>query len=107
MVVNKDNMYTYACLFFFGHSSSCSHLHPKRRVGWAQSDRWGHTLPEVWARSVQCVTRGKPKIIILAFGTDKANPRVSATSSIVRAYKGYAVFYGIVPFARVPDPELT
>ena len=29
-------------LFLFGHISSCSHLCPKRRTGWAQFDLWGH-----------------------------------------------------------------
>ena len=44
--------------FSFGRISSCSHLCPKRRVGWAQFDRRAHVA--VWARSVQCVARGKP-----------------------------------------------
>ena len=38
------------------------------------------TMPEVWARSVQCVTRGKLFKTFLALGTLKANPRVTATS---------------------------
>ena len=67
----------------------------------------GVTLPEVWAQSVPCVARGEPCKAFLALGMDKANPRVSATSSIVRAYKRYTFFYGIIPFARVPDPEVT
>ena len=60
-----------------------------------------------WARSVQCVARGKPLKRFLALGMDKADPRISATSSIVRAYKGHTPFYGIIPFGRVPDPGVT
>ena len=58
-VVGTCNMCRYNCdFFFFGHISSCSHLCPKRRVG--HNSTVGLTLPEVWARSVQCVARGKP-----------------------------------------------
>ena len=49
-------------------------------------------------RSVQCVARGKPFKAFLALGTDKANPRVSATSSIVRANKNG------IPFIMVLYP---
>ena len=48
-----------AFFFPFGRISSCSHLCLKRRVGWHNSTV-GLTLLEVWARSVQCVARGKP-----------------------------------------------
>ena len=41
----------------------------------------GVTLPELWARSVQCVARGKSFRLFLALGMDKTNPGVSATSS--------------------------
>ena len=29
-------------IYFFEHISSCSHLCPKRRMWWAQFERWGH-----------------------------------------------------------------
>ena len=51
----------YNCNFFFllGHISRCSHLF--RNVGWdGHNSTVGLTLPEVWARSVKCVSRGKP-----------------------------------------------
>ena len=38
------------------------------------------------------VSRVASPLNFLASGTDKANPRVSATSSIVRVYKGYTFF---------------
>ena len=60
----------------------------------------GVTLPEVWARSVQCVARGKPFKSFLALGTDRTNPLVSATSSIVRAYKGYSFLWYYTICAR-------
>ena len=47
-------------VFSFGRTSSCSHLYPKRQMGWAQFDRGGVTWSKVRARSVQCVAGGKP-----------------------------------------------
>ena len=66
---------------------SCSHIYPKRHEGVGTNRPWV-TLPEVWARSVLCVARGRPFFTFLALGIFRANPRVSAITSIVRAYKG-------------------
>ena len=73
-------MYTCNChFFFFGHTSSCSHLRAKPRIGWAQSDRWGHVAGGLGA--IRAVCRAWQAFeTFSALGTDKANPRVSATS---------------------------
>ena len=87
-------MYAYHCqFFFFGHTSSCSHL--IRNVRWGGHDSThAVTLLAVWARSVQCLARGMlfsncfglghAFKTFLALGTYKANPRVSATSPGIR-----------------------
>ena len=51
-----DHMYMYNCdLFFpFGHISSCAHLCPKRRVGWAQFARRGHVAGGLGAIRAVC-----------------------------------------------------
>ena len=68
-------------IFFssFGHISSCSHLCPKCRVGWAQFDRRAHVAGRLGA--IRAVCRAWQAFeTFLALGTPKANPRVSATS---------------------------
>ena len=81
----------YSHFFFFGHMSSCSHLCPKRCGGWAQFDRSGHVAGGLGAiRAVRRAWQALPTF--LALDMDKANPRVSATSSIVCAYKGHTFF---------------
>ena len=74
-------MYMYNCDFFFpfGHISSCSHLCPKHRVGWAQFDRRAHVAGGLGA--IRAVCRAWQAFeTFLVLGTLKANPRVSATS---------------------------
>ena len=73
-------VYVFLSFFvFFGHTSSCSHLYPKRQTGWAQFDPCGHVGGGLGA--IRAVCR-----VCQAFypfwgvGIDKANPRVSATS---------------------------
>ena len=73
-------MYTCNCYFFFlGHISSCSHLRPKRRVGWAQFDRRSHVAGGLGAIRAVCRAWQTFKSF-LALSTLEANPRVSATS---------------------------
>ena len=70
----------FVCVFFpSGTSLRVRTFVPN--VGWGgHNSTVGLTLLEVWARSVQCVARGKPFKTFLALGTLKAYPRVSATS---------------------------
>ena len=87
--------------------SSCSQLYPKRSGGVGTIRPLGSRCRR-FGRDPGSVSRVASFFSpFLAVGMDEANPRVSATSSIVRAYKGYTLFYGIIPFARVPDPEVT
>ena len=73
-------MYMYKCDFYFlGHISSCSHLCPKRRMGWAQFDRRGHVAGGLGAILAVC-RAWQAFSTFLALGTLKANFRVSATS---------------------------
>ena len=68
-------------IFFssFGYISSCSHLCPKRRMGWAQFDRRGHDAGGLGA--IRAVCRAWQAFqTFLALGTLEANPRVPATS---------------------------
>ena len=74
-------MYMYTCHCLFSGT-------PLRARTFIRNVRWGGhnstvrvTLPEVWARSVQCVARGKPFFYtFLDYGILEENPRVSATS---------------------------
>ena len=51
-----------------------------RNVGWGgHISTLGVTLPEVWARSVQYVARGKPFKLFWPWARKRQNPRVSAT----------------------------
>ena len=47
-------MYIIVIFFAFGHISSCSHLCPKRRVGWAQFDRRAHVAGGLGAIRAVC-----------------------------------------------------
>ena len=101
-------MYTYNCHFFLlrTHLFVLAPLSKTLYGGWAQFDRWGHVAGALG--TIRAVCRAWQALqTFSALGMDKANPRVSATSSIMRAFKAYTIFYGTVPFARVPDPEET
>ena len=56
----KHYVHKFICIciivifFFFGDISSCSHLCPKRRVGWAQFDRRGHVAGGLGAIRAVC-----------------------------------------------------
>ena len=81
LMLTHLNMYMCNCDYFFsfGHISSCSHLCPKRRVGWAQLDRRGHVAGGLGA--IRAVCRAWQAFeTFLALGTLQANPRISATS---------------------------
>ena len=65
--------------FSFGHISSCSHLFTKLRVGWAQFDRRAHVAGGLGAILAVC-RAWQAFLTLLALGTLKADPRVSATS---------------------------
>ena len=65
-------------IFFFWHASSCSHLYPKRQMGWAQLDPCGHVAGGLGAIRAVCRAWQAFKTF-LALATDKAN-QVSATS---------------------------
>ena len=71
----------YNCDFFClpsGNIPSCSHLCPKRRVGWAQFDRRAHVAKGLAA--IRAVCRAWQAFqTFLALGTLEGNPRVSAT----------------------------
>ena len=55
------SMYMYNCEFFFPSGTSLCARTFIRNVRWGgHNSTVGVTLPEVWARSVQCVARGKP-----------------------------------------------
>ena len=74
-------MYMYNCDFFLalGHISSCSHLCPKRRVGWARVDRRAHVTGGLGA--IRAVCRAWQAFeTFLALGTFKINPRLCTTS---------------------------
>ena len=54
-------MYMYNCDFFLPLGTSLCARTFVRNVGWGgHNSTVGLTLPEVWARSVRCVARGKP-----------------------------------------------
>ena len=54
-------MYMYICYFFFPSGTSLRARTFVPNVGWGgHNSTVGLTLPEVRARSVQCVARGKP-----------------------------------------------
>ena len=55
-------MYVYTCDFHFFYSDTSLRARTfVRKVGWGgHNSTVGLTLPEVWARSVQCVACGKP-----------------------------------------------
>ena len=97
----------YDCHFFLlrAHLFVLAPL-SERLGGWAQFDRRAHVAGDLGAIPAVCRAWQAFKTF-LALGMDKANPRVSAISSIVSAYKGYPFFYGFKPFAHVPDPEVT
>ena len=71
--------YIHHFLFFFGHISSCSHLCPKRRMRWAQFDRWGLVAGGLGV--IRAVCRAWQAFFYL-FGplAHLRHPRVSATS---------------------------
>ena len=63
LVVGTCNMCMYICKcdFFFPSGTSLRARTFVLNVGWGgHNSTVGLTLPEVWARSVQCVARGKP-----------------------------------------------
>ena len=74
-------MYTYNCHFFFSSDTFVRARTFIRNVGggWAQFDRWGHVAGGLGAIRAVCRAWQAFKTL-LALGTDKANPRVSATS---------------------------
>ena len=84
MIINAQNQIVCICIivcvfFFFGHISSCSHLCPKRRMGWAQFDRPAHVAGGLGA--IRAICRAwQAFYTCFALGTLEANPRVSATS---------------------------
>ena len=54
-------MYTHNFLLFFPSDTSLRARTFIRNVtGYGHNTTVGVTLPEVWARAVQCVARGKP-----------------------------------------------
>ena len=55
-----ENMYSIIVIFFFPSGTSLRARTFVPNVGWGgHNSTVGVTLPEVWARSVQCVARGK------------------------------------------------
>ena len=84
---SRSYMYTYHCHFFFFLRTHLFVLAPSPETvrGWARFDRWGHVAGGLDAIRAVCrdlcsVSRVASLLNFLASGTDKANPRVSATS---------------------------
>ena len=69
-------MHTYICHFFlfFGHTSSYSHLNPKRQMGWAHFDPCGHVAGGLGAIRAACrAWQAKPfKLFGLGHGRGKS-----------------------------------
>ena len=102
------NVYVHLSGFFFGHISARTFIRNVIDGLGGHNSTVGVTLPEVWARSVQCVARGKPVEIFWPWAWIRQVPGFPRHSASCARTKGiYTFFYGIIPFARAPDPEVT
>ena len=92
LLLYTSSMYICTCIiviFFFLLGTSLRARTFVPNVGWGgHTSTVGLMLPEVRARSVQCVARGKPFKLFWPWAHVKAYPRVSATSPGFRNIPG-------------------